>query len=320
VVGQAVAAMGAIEDSSRQITQIIGVIDEIAFQTNLLALNAGVEAARAGDAGRGFAVVAQEVRALAQRSAEAAKEIKTLISTSSQQVGAGVSLVGQTGEALNRIVGRVAAIDDLVRQISSSSQEQASGLARGQHRRQPHGPGGSAERRHGRGQATAATHSLKGETAQLVSLVGASRSACNALEPSVLLGEADLAGAATAGSGSGGGGSGGGGGRCDMVRLLEASLRKNPRVQAAIARAHPDAGGRAVLVWNGDWIQNAAQTGKGLAGIREAIILEVGFAPAACRADPMRGLVVISLNDGPGSARLALGTRAWRWSDLLFAR
>jgi methyl-accepting chemotaxis protein len=83
--------MGAIEDSSRQITQIIGVIDEIAFQTNLLALNAGVEAARAGDAGRGFAVVAQEVRALAQRSAEAAKEIKTLISTSSQQVDAGVT-------------------------------------------------------------------------------------------------------------------------------------------------------------------------------------------------------------------------------------
>ncbi len=130
VVGQAVAAMGAIEDSSRQITQIIGVIDEIAFQTNLLALNAGVEAARAGDAGRGFAVVAQEVRALAQRSAEAAKEIKTLISTSSQQVEAGVDLVGQTGEALNRIVGRVAAIDDLVRQISASSQEQASGLSR----------------------------------------------------------------------------------------------------------------------------------------------------------------------------------------------
>jgi hypothetical protein len=140
-----------------------------------------------------------------------------------------------------------------------------------------------------------------------------------ALQPSVLLGEGDLIGAATAGSGSGGGGSGGGGGRCDMVRLLEAALRKNPRVQAALARAHPDAAGRAVMVWNGDWIQNSAQAGKGLAGIREAIILEVGFAPAACRADPMRGLVVISLND-TGSARLALGARAWRWSDLLFAR
>jgi methyl-accepting chemotaxis protein len=171
VVGQAVSAMGAIEDSSRQITQIIGVIDEIAFQTNLLALNAGVEAARAGDAGRGFAVVAQEVRALAQRSAEAAKEIKTLISTSSQQVDAGVSLVGQTGEALNRIVGRVAAIDDLVRQISSSSQEQASGLAEVNtavnHMDQVVQQNAAMVE-----QATAATHSLKGETAQLVSLVG----------------------------------------------------------------------------------------------------------------------------------------------------
>jgi methyl-accepting chemotaxis protein len=171
VVGQAVSAMGAIEDSSRQITQIIGVIDEIAFQTNLLALNAGVEAARAGDAGRGFAVVAQEVRALAQRSAEAAKEIKTLISTSSQQVDAGVNLVGQTGEALNRIVGRVAAIDDLVRQISSSSQEQASGLAEVNtavnHMDQVVQQNAAMVE-----QATAATHSLKGETAQLVSLVG----------------------------------------------------------------------------------------------------------------------------------------------------
>jgi methyl-accepting chemotaxis protein len=171
VVGQAVAAMGAIEDSSRQITQIIGVIDEIAFQTNLLALNAGVEAARAGDAGRGFAVVAQEVRALAQRSAEAAKEIKTLISTSSQQVDAGVNLVGQTGEALDRIVGRVAAIDDLVRQISSSSQEQASGLAEVNTavNHMDHVVQQNAAMVE---QATAATHSLKGETAQLVSLVG----------------------------------------------------------------------------------------------------------------------------------------------------
>ena len=171
VVGQAVAAMGAIEDSSRQITQIIGVIDEIAFQTNLLALNAGVEAARAGDAGRGFAVVAQEVRALAQRSAEAAKEIKTLISTSSQQVDAGVNLVGQTGEALNRIVDRVAVIDDLIRQISSSSQEQASGLAEVNtavnHMDQVVQQNAAMVE-----QATAATHSLEGETAQLVSLVG----------------------------------------------------------------------------------------------------------------------------------------------------
>ncbi|PSJ49289.1 methyl-accepting chemotaxis protein, partial [Pseudaminobacter soli (ex Li et al. 2025)] len=93
VVRQAIAAMGTIEKSSDQIGRIIGVIDEIAFQTNLLALNAGVEAARAGDAGRGFAVVASEVRALAQRSAEAAREIKNLISASTTQVGEGVKLV-----------------------------------------------------------------------------------------------------------------------------------------------------------------------------------------------------------------------------------
>ena len=128
VVRDAVEAMSRIEASSNQIGDIIGVIDEIAFQTNLLALNAGVEAARAGDAGRGFAVVASEVRALAQRSAEAAKEIKALISASSQQVGAGVALVGQTGEALKRIVGRVAEIDGLVAEISASAQEQATGL------------------------------------------------------------------------------------------------------------------------------------------------------------------------------------------------
>ena len=128
IIKDAVDAMGDIEASSEQISQIIGVIDEIAFQTNLLALNAGVEAARAGDAGRGFAVVASEVRALAQRSAEAAKEIKTLISASGQQVGAGVNLVGQTGEALQRIVSRVAEIDGLVSEISASAQEQATGL------------------------------------------------------------------------------------------------------------------------------------------------------------------------------------------------
>ncbi|WP_420479132.1 methyl-accepting chemotaxis protein [Brevundimonas sp. FT23028] len=128
VVRDAVAAMSAIEQSSSQISQIIGVIDEIAFQTNLLALNAGVEAARAGDAGRGFAVVASEVRALAQRSAEAAREIKTLISASSGQVASGVDLVGQTGEALERIVNRVAEIDELVSEIAASAQEQAVGL------------------------------------------------------------------------------------------------------------------------------------------------------------------------------------------------
>ncbi|HEX7761579.1 MAG TPA: methyl-accepting chemotaxis protein [Caulobacteraceae bacterium] len=128
IVQDAVAAMGEIEKSSQQITQIIGVIDEIAFQTNLLALNAGVEAARAGDAGRGFAVVAQEVRALAQRSAEAAKEIKALISSSTTQVASGVRFVGETGDALTQIVTKVTAIDQLILQIAQSSQEQAVGL------------------------------------------------------------------------------------------------------------------------------------------------------------------------------------------------
>ncbi len=129
VVQEAVEAMGHIKSSSSQIGQIIGVIDEIAFQTNLLALNAGVEAARAGEAGRGFAVVASEVRALAQRSAEAAKEIKALISASSTQVESGVVLVGRTGAALKNIIQQVLAVDSLVRDISASSQEQAVGLA-----------------------------------------------------------------------------------------------------------------------------------------------------------------------------------------------
>ncbi len=104
------------------------MIDEIAFQTNLLALNAGVEAARAGDAGKGFAVVASEVRALAQRSAEAAKEIKALISASEEHVGQGVTLVGQTGEALKQIVAQISDISSVVTSIASSAKEQATGL------------------------------------------------------------------------------------------------------------------------------------------------------------------------------------------------
>jgi methyl-accepting chemotaxis protein len=129
VVQGAVAAMTEIERSSEQISQIIGVIDDIAFQTNLLALNAGVEAARAGDAGKGFAVVASEVRALAQRSSGAAKEIKTLIGASTQHVGRGVDQVGRAGEALASIVNRVAHISTLVSDIAAGATEQSTGLA-----------------------------------------------------------------------------------------------------------------------------------------------------------------------------------------------
>ena len=172
VVRQAVTAMGQIEESSKQISQIIGVIDEIAFQTNLLALNAGVEAARAGDAGKGFAVVASEVRALAQRSAEAAKQIKGLITASAQQVGSGVELVGKTGEALQRIVAQVSQITGLVSTIASSAQEQSAGLqqvnsAINQMDQMTQQNAAMVE------QSTAASHSLAHEAVELDQLVSA---------------------------------------------------------------------------------------------------------------------------------------------------
>ena len=129
VMQEAVLAMSAIERSSGQIGQIIGAIDEIAFQTNLLALNAGVEAARAGDAGRGFAVVASEVRALAQRSAESAREIKGLIAASNEHVQHGVRLVGETGRTLARIVTQVGDLNGAVAEIAASAVEQSTGLA-----------------------------------------------------------------------------------------------------------------------------------------------------------------------------------------------
>ena len=128
IVSDAVSAMDRIEESSKRITGIVGVIDEIAFQINLLALNAGVEAARAGEAGKGFAVVAQEVRELAQRSASAAKEINALISASGTQVRSGVSLVGQAGDALQTIAREVDEISDNVVAIVEASREQATGL------------------------------------------------------------------------------------------------------------------------------------------------------------------------------------------------
>jgi len=129
VVQEAVDAMEEIQTSSSKISRIINVIDDIAFQTNLLALNAGVEAARAGEAGRGFAVVASEVRALAQRTSDAAREINDLISTSSQHVGRGVDLVGQAGSALQQIVESVSNIAVHVSEIAVSANEQSSGLA-----------------------------------------------------------------------------------------------------------------------------------------------------------------------------------------------
>ncbi len=171
VVRQAVGAMSAIERSSREIGQIIGVIDEIAFQTNLLALNAGVEAARAGDAGRGFAVVASEVRTLAQRSAEAAKEIKALISASAGQVVQGVDLVGQVEAVLGKIVTQVGQIDASIVEIAASSQEQSVALdqvntAINQMDQVTQQNAAMVE------ETTAAGHALQRETANLTSLVG----------------------------------------------------------------------------------------------------------------------------------------------------
>lgn len=128
VVGRAITAMADIEQSAEKIGQIIGAIDEIAFQTNLLALNAGIEAARAGESGRGFAVVAQEVRALAQRSADAAREIKTLVTTTKAQVDAGVQMVGRTQDSIGSIVRQVTGINEAIAAIAVTTGEHAAGL------------------------------------------------------------------------------------------------------------------------------------------------------------------------------------------------
>ena len=171
VVQRATEAMAAIERSSHEIGNIIGVIDGIAFQTNLLALNAGVEAARAGDAGKGFAVVANEVRALAQRSAEAAKNIKGLITASTDQVGSGVLLVDETGKLLRHIVAQVGEISERVADIATSAEKQAGTLsqvsnAMGEMDRVTQQNAAMVE------EATAASRSLAEEASALTEMVG----------------------------------------------------------------------------------------------------------------------------------------------------
>ncbi|MBN9481440.1 MAG: methyl-accepting chemotaxis protein [Bordetella sp.] len=203
VMRRAVAAMDGISRRSAEISDIVGVIDEIAFQTNLLALNAGVEAARAGESGRGFAVVASEVRALAQRSAEAAKEIKTLIAASGAEVAQGVELVAETGRALATIAEQVDQMNGLAAEIAASAQEQASGLSQvnqavNQMDQVTQQNAAMVE------QTTAAAAMLKAEAEQLAQLVGRFRMGADAgaMTPALrTLSGRDLAGRDLAGRG-----------------------------------------------------------------------------------------------------------------------
>lgn len=125
-------------------------------------------------------------------------------------------------------------------------------------------------------------------------------------QPGVELSPAELAGAASADSG-------GGGGQCDLARQIQGALRKDPLVQSAVAGQ----AGKAIRVWNGDWVRSGGEDGKGLAAVREAMIWEIAFAPESCRTRPVHGLILLSMNSAPGAPRLAVGAGEWRWSDLL---
>jgi methyl-accepting chemotaxis protein len=171
MVGQLVDTMGQIDESSKRVTDIIGVIDGIAFQTNILALNAAVEAARAGEQGRGFAVVASEVRNLAQRSASAAREIKDLIDTSSRDVAAGTELVAKAGNTMEEIVSSVSRVTAIMRDISLANEEQESGIAQ---INQAIGQMDSVTQQNAAlvEEASAASQALRAQASQLGELVG----------------------------------------------------------------------------------------------------------------------------------------------------
>jgi hypothetical protein len=124
-------------------------------------------------------------------------------------------------------------------------------------------------------------------------------------QPGIELSQAEIAGASSADAG--------GGGVCDLARQLQGALRRDPLVQAAVASA----AGRAIRIWNGDWVKSRGEDGKGLAAVREAILWEIAFAPETCRAKPVRGVILLSMSASPGGAQLAVGADEWRWSDLL---
>jgi len=245
VVREAVAAMAAIEQSTASITLITDLIDGIAFQTNLLALNAGVEAARAGDAGRGFAVVANEVRALAQRSADAAKDIKGLIAASTGQVATGVALVGQTGDKLGKIVARVDDITGLIHEIAGAAGRQAINL------QQVNDAVGEMDKMTQRNaamveQTTAATRSLAEEAGQLHSLVTGFHTGDANTRPAHVVNPQLLRRSSIGGSGSGGSAFGSSGKAPARDRAPAPAPRRAapspPQTRGNLALAAPDGG------------------------------------------------------------------------------